>query len=269
VVNAYVQFQAGDRNSGAINLTVSGEASDNAATFTTAAFDISSRPRTTAAAQWSPSPWRVVGESGINQRTPNLSAVLQEILSRPGWAPGNAVALIITGSGKRVAEAFDGVAAPVLHIEYIDGTTGQTVQATALLVPDVEDASSEPTIDYVPGGVVPGLKYASGPLGPLSPSRPRSCSTCPRKATSAASRPVLEDAWRGSSPRQTLEQREARFTAAQSKPGARKLAPPGTVRRQAARGKISALVDWCQWAQTRTESTPSLCELLLPGVAPT
>jgi hypothetical protein len=44
--------------------------------------------------------------------------VLQEIVSRPGWTPGHAVAVIITGSGTRTAEAFNGTAAPVLHVEY-------------------------------------------------------------------------------------------------------------------------------------------------------
>jgi hypothetical protein len=46
--------------------------------------------------------------------------VVQEIVNRQGWASGNALALILTGSGARVAEAFEGGAAraPVLHIEY-------------------------------------------------------------------------------------------------------------------------------------------------------
>ena len=118
VVNAYVQFQARRATSVATNLTIRGQASDNAATFSTAAFNISSRPRTTSSAQWSPPPWTTVGEAGANQRTSDLSAVLQEIINRPGWASGNALALIITGSGKRTAEAFEGARAPVLHIEF-------------------------------------------------------------------------------------------------------------------------------------------------------
>jgi hypothetical protein len=118
VTNAYVQFQARRATSRATNLRIQGQASNNAATFTTAAFNISSRPRTTTAAQWAPPPWTVVGEAGVNQRTSNLSAVLQEIFNRPGWSSGNALALIITGSGRRVAEAFEGARAPILHIEF-------------------------------------------------------------------------------------------------------------------------------------------------------
>jgi hypothetical protein len=46
--------------------------------------------------------------------------VIQEIVSRPGWVSGNALALIVTGSGKRTAESFNGDAAgaALLHVEY-------------------------------------------------------------------------------------------------------------------------------------------------------
>jgi hypothetical protein len=56
----------------------------------------------------------------MDQRTPNLSPVIQEIVGRPGWAPGNALVLIITGTGKRVAESYEGDpgGAALLHVEY-------------------------------------------------------------------------------------------------------------------------------------------------------
>ncbi len=46
--------------------------------------------------------------------------MIQEIVTRPGWASGNSLAIIITGTGHRTAEAYDGVPAraPLLHIEY-------------------------------------------------------------------------------------------------------------------------------------------------------
>jgi hypothetical protein len=47
--------------------------------------------------------------------------VVQEIVSRPGWGSGNALVLVITGSGKRVAEPFEGGFPPVLHIDYTTG----------------------------------------------------------------------------------------------------------------------------------------------------
>ena len=50
-------------------------------------------------------------EAGVNQRTSNLGSIVQEIVSRPGWASGNAIVLVITGTGTRVASAFDDNAA--------------------------------------------------------------------------------------------------------------------------------------------------------------
>src|SRR5262249_54437429 len=55
-----------------------------------------------------------------NQRTPSLVSVIQEIVNRPGWASGNAMVMVVTGSGHRTAYAWDGDAtkSPLLHIEY-------------------------------------------------------------------------------------------------------------------------------------------------------
>jgi myo-inositol-hexaphosphate 3-phosphohydrolase len=116
--DAYVQFEADEVTTGATSLTIRGQAADNASTFTTATSNISSRPRTTQSVGWLPSPWPTVQVHGAAQRTPNLSGVIQEIVNRPGWASGNALAIVITGTGKRTAEAFNGTFAPVLHVEF-------------------------------------------------------------------------------------------------------------------------------------------------------
>ena len=57
---------------------------------------------------------------GPAQRSPDIAATIQEVVNRPGWTSGNALALIITGSGRRTAESHDGDAAgaPLLHVEY-------------------------------------------------------------------------------------------------------------------------------------------------------
>ena len=120
ILEAYLQFQSDETHSGATSLTLEGEAVDHAASFTGAAGNVSSRPRTAAATAWNPAPWTRRGEAGAAQRTPDMSAVIQEIVNRPGWSSGNALAIIVTGSGKRVAESFEGDAngAPLLHIRY-------------------------------------------------------------------------------------------------------------------------------------------------------
>jgi hypothetical protein len=117
ITRAYVQFVADENGTTATSLTVRAQASDNAATFGTTAFSISSRPRTSASAAWAPPTW-TAGSAGTAQRTPDLSSVLQEVVNRPGWAAGNALAVIITGSGRRTAESFEGGPKPILHLEY-------------------------------------------------------------------------------------------------------------------------------------------------------
>ncbi len=115
---AWVQFETDELSSAAVSLTVRAEATDNALSFTTTPFNVSSRPRTVASAAWTPPPWTVLQERGVGQRTSSLTPVLQEVIARPGWAAGNAVAIVLTGTGARTAEAFDGTAAPVLHVEF-------------------------------------------------------------------------------------------------------------------------------------------------------
>jgi Bacterial Ig domain len=119
LTRAYVQFQVDEKGTTAASLTVRGESSDNAAGFATAAFGISSRPRTTASVGWTPPAWSVIGAAGPDQRPPDLSSVLQEIVNRPGWSAGNALVLLVTGSGRRTAESFEGGAPPILHLEYV------------------------------------------------------------------------------------------------------------------------------------------------------
>jgi hypothetical protein len=125
IVNAYIQFKVDEINTEATSLTIQGQATDNAATFVSTSNNISSRARTTASAGWSPVAWTTVNEVGSNEQTPNLAAIIQEIVNRPGWAGGNSLVIIITGTGHRTARSYDGEAAgaPLLHMEY--STTSQ------------------------------------------------------------------------------------------------------------------------------------------------
>jgi hypothetical protein len=170
VVGAYVQFQVDETNTAAASETVRAEAVNNSGAFTTAAFNISSRARTSASASWTVPSWSAVGSAGANQRTPDLTSVAQEVVSRPGWAAGNALTIIITGTGRRTAESFEGAAPPVLHIDYrapIDSTPPsvaisspadgadvfQTVSVSANSSDDQGVASVEFRVDGVSLGV--------------------------------------------------------------------------------------------------------------------
>ncbi|NNC42741.1 MAG: hypothetical protein HKO03_05840, partial [Acidimicrobiia bacterium] len=114
---ATLQFQADESTTIQTSLIISAEDTDDALTFTGTNGNISSRPRTTAQIVWTPPTW-TVGDAGVDQRSPDLSAVVQELIDRPDWIEGNAVAFLIAGTGKRVAESFDGTQPPRLQVAF-------------------------------------------------------------------------------------------------------------------------------------------------------
>jgi len=120
ILNAYIQFQVDEPSSEETSLLIQGEDVDYAQPFNSSTQNISSIARTSAWAGWSPVEWHVVGEAGPDQRTPNISSIIKEIVDRPGWSKGNSLAIIITEGGKKVAESYDGdpAGAPLLHVEY-------------------------------------------------------------------------------------------------------------------------------------------------------
>ncbi len=119
VKSAYLQFTVDEVSTGSSALVIRGEDADDADTFVRAINNVSQRVVTSASRTWSPPSWNTVGESDIDQRSGDLSAVVQEIIDRPGYA-GNSMAFIITGSGTRIAESYDGssASAPKLCITY-------------------------------------------------------------------------------------------------------------------------------------------------------
>lgn len=108
ISGAWLQFTADEQSSGACNLVIRAQAVDNTPPFEEIFQNVSSRPLTTASVNWQPGTWNVIGEAGPLQRSPNLAAVLQEVVDRPGWASGNSVVFVIGGTGRRTAGAFEG-----------------------------------------------------------------------------------------------------------------------------------------------------------------
>lgn len=118
--DSYIQFTADETQTDLTGLIIRAQAADNAAVFTTNASDISSRPVTESFVRWTVPPWNQVGERGAAQRTPDLTALIYEVISRPGWKPGNSIAFIISGTGHRTADSFDkvGGSPPVLVVNF-------------------------------------------------------------------------------------------------------------------------------------------------------
>jgi hypothetical protein len=119
IVDAWVQFTVDECSTGSASLRIRVNDVGNAAGFS-GSYDVSHRVASAASVVWSPADWVTVGEAGVNQRTPSLVSLVQGLVNRGDWVPGNAMALLIDGSGWRTAESYDGhpTAAPLLHIEY-------------------------------------------------------------------------------------------------------------------------------------------------------
>ena len=120
IENAYIQFTNDEAYTETTSLSIKGEASDNAPAFTMSGNNVSSRAQTSSNVTWNPPPWPTIGTAGEAEKTPDLTAIIQEIIDRTGWTPLNSMAFIITGTGKRTAFAYEGSAAnaPKLFIEY-------------------------------------------------------------------------------------------------------------------------------------------------------
>ena len=71
--------------------------------------------------------WKTVGKAGKAQRTPDLSALMQAVIDRDGWAYGNAVTFLISGVGNRTAFACerDSDRAAALHVSFTIVNAGQ------------------------------------------------------------------------------------------------------------------------------------------------
>lgn len=161
ITNAYIQFETDVAWSNATSAVIHGENVDNSLTFTATNGNISSRSKTTTSVNWIPVAWNTVDEK---QNTPDIKNIIQDIVNRSGWASGNALSLLITGSaGTREAEAFEGesAAAPRLYVTYsicasapIVGTITQPTCATptgSVILSGLPSSGSW-TITRTPGG---------------------------------------------------------------------------------------------------------------------
>jgi hypothetical protein len=100
-----------------VNTRIRAEAADNPATFSTSA-NFDARTWTTAHVHWNDiAAW----SSLADYDSPDFAAVLQEVISRPGWASGNAVAILwddfeklSTANNNTIRECIDYVSDPTL-----------------------------------------------------------------------------------------------------------------------------------------------------------
>ncbi|MFA5417271.1 MAG: T9SS type A sorting domain-containing protein [Bacteroidales bacterium] len=123
--SAYIQLYSHEGKSpeDIANITIIGEASDNAATYTYEAL-ITARPETDARISWVVD---VEWELWMPYRTPDIKTVVQEIVNREAWQAGNSLAIMMKGENQgpsdvenaREFESFENIADPE------DGGDGQ------------------------------------------------------------------------------------------------------------------------------------------------
>jgi outer membrane protein assembly factor BamB len=106
--SAFLQFTCDEPSSEATNLLITVEQAANAARFQATSHDVSSRQKSTSEVAWQPKPWEKTGDSGAEQQSPDLAKLIQEVIDRADWKPGNSMAFLISGKGKRVATAAKG-----------------------------------------------------------------------------------------------------------------------------------------------------------------
>ena len=155
ITNAYIQFTDEGANeagsTGAITITVEGESSSDAVTFSSASNNITDRTRTNSSHTWQPEDWTgEAGQSNELHRTGNLSNIVQEIIGLGGWSSGNAIAFIITGEGPgvRTAYSYDGSAthAAVLYIEWSTATPA-TICTSTTITETIDSAAEIDALD--------------------------------------------------------------------------------------------------------------------------
>ncbi len=74
-----------------------------------------------------------MGAAGADERSPDLTALFQALVDRPGWAPGNAAAVVISGSGRRVAYSWDTDPARAVRLELTYQEPGTTLAVQACM----------------------------------------------------------------------------------------------------------------------------------------
>ena len=110
-----------------VNVVIRGELSLNAAEFEEITNNITDRPTTAASVLWSVPAYTEIGQ---REQSPDLSAIIQEIIDQEGWSAGGNIALIISddpdnpSTGLRETEAGPGDDSVLLTVEFtFDGAS--------------------------------------------------------------------------------------------------------------------------------------------------
>ncbi len=143
ILSAYLQFTADEVNTtGQVDVLITAENAPNAAAITNAPGNLSGRTYFPTPVIWSPGAFAAIDDAGADERSSDISDLVQAIIDQAGWKKGNAlligmvdpVVLSVPGytgnTGKRVARSRDQNAAKAARLivtyvapaEYQNGT---------------------------------------------------------------------------------------------------------------------------------------------------
>ncbi len=124
VVNvAKIQFTVDETKGGTdpVTLRIYGELSSDSASFTGANYEVTGRSKTNAYVDWTVPSWDEINLAGADQQTPDISAVINEMVQHADWTAESPITIIVerlSGDGIRCAESFSGNGVgPVLSLD--------------------------------------------------------------------------------------------------------------------------------------------------------
>ena len=132
ITRAYIEFTTAAQDSTNTTFSIEAVAQDNPAVFTTGTFNVSTRPVYSQAVDWVMNyAWLTTDE--VHQSA-DITALVQKLVDRSGWASGNAMAFVISNGEDvfRKAKSWnaDPAKAPKLHIEYAVNVVDVRVSAS-------------------------------------------------------------------------------------------------------------------------------------------
>jgi len=120
ITAAHIDFVATDGNSENTGISIWGEDTNDATQFNDSDDNISDRIKTSGSVAWNN-----IENWSMNQTypTPDIAAIIQEIVCRAGWSSGNDLVIVLESTdlnGKRlfVAHDDDSSKSGLLHVEY-------------------------------------------------------------------------------------------------------------------------------------------------------
>lgn len=117
IEEAYIQFRSDETDSEPAEFLIFAEDSGDAAPFDDGdVYSVSARPTFDESVYWEPPAWTSTGQTGPAQKTPDVGNLLQQIIDRDDWLPGNDIVFKVVGTGVsltnedaiRVADSYEG-----------------------------------------------------------------------------------------------------------------------------------------------------------------